>query len=429
MSCRIDINKLSDTQRERIDKELTIRIEPGKYSSVIKYMYPYQVINNEVIMPFAYAYNILGLKRPLRENFSKMEVKFEGTLREEQKIVKKEAMDILNRTGSVIISAYCSFGKTALSINMASSIKMKTLIVVNRLVLMKQWEESILKFIPSAKVQILNTKSDFDDESNFYIINGQNIPKKTRTFFKDIGLLIVDELHLLTAEKLSGFMMYLQPRYLIGLSATAYRNDVMNLLIPLYYGEGKIIREISQKHIVYKVETKIEIKGELTESGKVNWSSILDAQAENEERNELIVKIVKEFKHRNFLILVKRVKQGKIIVDKLTEEGQYVTSLLGSNQEFDREARILVATSQKASTGFDHPKMNTLLLAVDCRDYFSQALFRVFRTRESEPIVFDIVDKNGILFKHYLERREIYLKHGGIVKDFFKHYPELVLKN
>jgi hypothetical protein len=68
--------------------------------------------------------------------------------------------------------------------------------------------------------------------------------------------------------------------------------------------------------------------------------------------------------------------------------------------------------------------MDTLLLAVDCRDYFSQALFRVFRRRDSEPIIFDILDKNPILFKHYLERREIYLKHGGLIKDFFKQYPE-----
>lgn len=425
MSCKTLIDNLTDEQKEKIDKELSIRIEPTKYNNSVRFLYPHKVFDDYVILPFAYAYRQLNLKRPERKDSSKIDVKFEGTLRDEQKIVKKETIDILNKTGSVIISAYQSFGKTATSINIACSIKLKTLIVVNKIILIKQWKESILKFAPMALVQIVDTKCDFNDDCDFYIINGQNICKKSYDFFNNIGLVIVDELHLLTAEKLSEFMTYVYPRYLIGLSATAYRNDEMDVLIPLFYGDTKIVREISQKHIVYKVVTDIEMKGEITESGKMNWSSILDSQADNEERNQLIINIVKHFKDRNFLILVKRVKQGKLLVDKLIEENEHVTSLLGSNQTFDKDARILIGTGQKISTGFDHPKMDTLLLAVDCRDYFSQTLFRVFRRRDIEPIIFDILDKNPILFKHYLERREIYLKHGGVIKEFFKHFPEL----
>jgi superfamily II DNA or RNA helicase len=427
MSIKIIIDHLTEEQRIKIDKELSIRLEPTKYINSVRYMYPHKVTDTEAIIPFAFAVKELGIKRPVRKETSKIIVKFEGELRDEQKVLKAEAIEILNKTGSVIISAYASFGKTICSISIATSIKLKTLIVVNKIILMEQWKLSILKFCPDAKVQLLTTKSDFDDECDFYIINGMNIVKKPKSFFENIGLVIVDELHQLISEKLSAFMNHLHPRYIIGLSATAYRNDQMNMLIPLYYGNNKIVREIWHKHIVYKVNTEIPIKGELGENGKVNWGSVLDGQAENEERNDLIVNIVKHFKDRNFLILVKRVKQGKILVKKLTEIGEYVTSLLGNSQVFDKEARILVATSQKCSTGFDHPKLDSLLLAVDCRDYFTQALFRVFRRRDIEPIIFDILDSNPILFRHYLDRREIYLKHGGIIQDFFVRYPKFRL--
>jgi superfamily II DNA or RNA helicase len=183
-------------------------------------------------------------------------------------------------------------------------------------------------------------------------------------------------------------------------------------------GKDKIIREMNHKHLVYKVETGIKIKGELTESGKVNWNSILDAQANNKDRNELIISIIKKFKDRNFLVLVKRVEHGNIIVSRLEEEKEYVTSLLGANQEFDREARILVATSQKAGCGFDHAKLDALLLGTDFENFYIQILARVFRRKDIEPIVFDILDDNPILFKHFKSRKEICLKIGGKVKNY-----------
>ena len=51
------------------------------------------------------------------------------------------------------------FGKTAGAINLAVGIKFKTLVIVNKLILMKQWEEGILRFCPSANVQRLTAQS------------------------------------------------------------------------------------------------------------------------------------------------------------------------------------------------------------------------------------------------------------------------------
>jgi len=61
--------------------------------------------------------------------------------------------------------------------------------------------------------------------------------------------------------------------------------------------------------------------------------------------------------------------------------------LIGSKQEFDRESRILVATTSKADTGFDYAK-----LACDLESYFIQALGRVLRRPDVKPIVWMIIE-------------------------------------
>jgi len=150
----------------------------------------------------------------------------------------------------------------------------------------------------------------------------------------------------------------------------------------------------------------------------MNWSALIDEQANNYERNELIVKLIILYSDRNFLVLVKRISQGEYLLNRLIEYGENATSLLGDNQVFDKEARILIATGQKCGTGFDHDKLDTLLLASDFEEYFIQYLGRIFRKKDTEPIVYDFVDKNGILEKHFKTRREIYVQHGGEIKNY-----------
>ena len=60
-------------------------------------------------------------------------------------------------------------------------------------------------------------------------------------FFKDIGVCIIDEIHCIMAEGLSKCTQKILPRYLIGLSATPYREDGLNILLDLYFGEEKIM--------------------------------------------------------------------------------------------------------------------------------------------------------------------------------------------
>jgi hypothetical protein len=48
---------------------------------------------------------------------------------------------------------------------------------------------------------------------------------------------------------------------------------------------------------------------------------------------------------------------------------------------------------------------------------------RVFRTPDSSPVIFDIVDTHPSLRRHFNTRKRVYKKSGGkivVVKDIFK---------
>jgi hypothetical protein len=338
MSRQIVIDSLSIEMRDKVSKDLQIRQEPSRYAYGAQptFIYPLEVVNDTAYVPFAYNRKF---PRPPRETFPRARYRFEGRLRTEQKAVKSEAVSHLNKYGSTIIAAFPGFGKTCTSINIASKVGLKTLIIVHRVVLINQWKSSIEKFCPDAIPQILESGDAMNPDADFYIMNAINIPKNRRSFYKNIGFLIVDEAHLIMAEQLSKSMLYFVPRYVLGLSATPYRTDGLNVLFDLYFGKRKIERKLWHRHSVYTIESGFVPEVELAKNGKVNWNSVLTSQCGDEQRNEMIIRLIQFFPQRVFLVLCKRVAQAKYLVKRLTEEKEDVTSLIGSQQHYGHDSR------------------------------------------------------------------------------------------
>jgi superfamily II DNA or RNA helicase len=90
-----------------------------------------------------------------------------------------------------------------------------------------------------------------------------------------------------------------------------------------------------------------------------------------------------------------------------------VYTFYGNDKIYENNARILLTTVSKCGVGFDDPRLNAMILAADVENYFIQYLGRVFRSEETRPIIYDIVDTNFVLEKHWKTRREIYKKYGG----------------
>ena len=370
-------------------------------------------------VPFRWALqHLVKCQRRDRSEFGVISIPFTSALRNIQLEIKDECLQRLNKFGCVLISLYPGAGKTCLAIYLAAKvIKLKTLIVCHRIILMEQWKDSIKRFT-GEDTTIAFVKpglKKYNANADFFIVNAQNMKKLGRDFFKTIGFVIVDEIHAIMAESLSESMFYTSPRYLLGLSATPTRPDGMDKLLDLYFGpENCIHRELYHKHTVYKVDTGIEFEEESS-----NWNALLTSQCLNEGRNTMIVDIIRAFPDRHFLVLCKRVQQATYIANKLTNEyDEKVSLMIEDTNTFDKESRIIVASLQKCGVGFSHDILDALVIASDMEEYFIQYLARVMRTEQVEPIVFDLVDNHKGLRKHFAQRKKVYTKAGGVIKVF-----------
>jgi superfamily II DNA or RNA helicase len=304
---------------------------------------------------------------------------------------------------------------TVVSLAISSMIGLRTLILVNKIMLIDQWIETIKKvFGDYTRIQCIKSQSKIEQGCQFYIMNAINVPKRNSEFYQDlkIGFVIVDECHLILTKIFSRALSYICPRYLLGLSATPFRPDGFDSLFELYFGLKKVVKKLYKAHTVYLVETNIKIVAEKDKRGETIWNSVIDEQTTNDERNKLIIKICLENKNRNILVLSKRICQIEWLYENL-KDLDHIAILKDGETQFNRDARILIATFQKVGTGFSHDKLDMLVLATDAEEYFIQYLGRVFRRPDVEPIIFDIVDDNPILKRHFLTRKKVYQEAGG----------------
>jgi len=424
MSICINVDNISVTDEEKIIKEVRVKKIENSYNPRTGFKVKETYLNafqqysnlNCYYIPFSWALTNLDCKRRKRDEFSSIDIPFTSALRNIQLEIKDECLQRLNKFGCLLISLYPGAGKTCLAIYLASKvIKLKTLIVCHRIVLMEQWRDSIKRFTGSeTKIEILKVGKKYNENADFFIVNAQNIKKLGRDVFKQIGFVIVDEIHAIMAESLSESMFYISPRYFLGLSATPNRPDGMDKLLDFYFGKENIIkRELYHKHTVYKVDTGIEFEEESS-----NWNALITSQCLHEERNNLIVDIILKHTDRHFLVLCKRVQQASYIAEKLTEEKENVSLMIEDTNTFDPTSRIIVASLQKCGVGFSHDLLDSLIVASDMEEYFIQYLARVMRTEEVEPIIFDLVDNHKGLKKHFGHRKKVYIKAGGTIKNY-----------
>lgn len=438
--------KIDDINAEIVSNDLHIEVQPPKFSKVksTKLIIPYRITDDYAYLPFGYTMELMEMNnkkdiRPTREAFPKSEFSFSAILRDNQEEIKNRALRFLNKKGVVMISAYPGFGKTITAIKLVSLIKLPALVITKGLPIIKQWKESIERFSPNATCQILKSNERIKIDQNFYIVNAINNEKIDSRLLKRIGIVVVDEAHQIMSEILSRSLTHVTPRYLIGLTATPYRYDDYDALLGLYFGiknDRKISIDVNRErihpliyiplnvdHIVYRINTGFKPTIELGSNGKVDWNTVLESQADDINRNERIIKLVKFFGNRVFLIMCKRITQADYLLQRLKEEGEDVTSLFGIQKEYRKESRILIGTNQKVGTGFDHPRLDTLLLASDTLNYYIQNLGRVCRSPNIKPMFFDLVDDYSLLISHYKQREKVYIEHGGKIRRIEEDYP------
>ena len=429
MSVSIPVDSIPIEKRRKMVQDLRIKTfvkRKGKRVPSQVYFDNYEVRGENVIMPFAYYFHNIGDSFPNNDlYYPPNNAKFVLELFDRQKNIRSETLEILNTYRSILLALRVAFGKTLYTIYIISSIiKLKAVIFAHRIILIDQWKISINKCCPNAKVQILDSRCKVDPDADFYIINITNVPKRHPDDFRDRGVLVIDEMHATCSEKYSQSYRYVFPKYIIGLTATPERADGKDSMIDHYVGPTCIYVPLKALYNVYLCYTGFSPKAKTNENGDLNWNEVIKDQYLDRNRNTLIIDIIRYFTARNILVLCKRKNHVKLLHMSLQKYGIDSDVYMGSQKIVNYDCRVLISTTSKSGVGFDHPKLDMLIVAGDMQELFVQYLGRVFRRDDNLPIIVDLVDKFFPLKKHFEGRTDVYKASQGEIKNLENYFTQ-----
>jgi len=377
-------------------------------------------------LPKFYGMSLFGKpQKDLRTFENKINIEFckDKKLRDYQEICVKNTLEKLNEWGGATIIADCGAGKTAMSLYICSQLKVKTLVICNRLFLMEQWKSEIFNWVPGCSVGWLQGSeetggTDYDIHKDIVVASIESLSRclHKKEDLKTFNFVIVDEMHHLGAKTLSQVLPKLPARYILGVTATPDRAD--NLEHVLYWLAGptsfvyKRIPEITGK----KSNVTIQIKNikckHVNYEGK--YMQLVKELEHDMKRHIQIINIVKDLEktRKKILIVTSSVAHG----DNLCREFSDSVFIHGGiRQEYicfakSSKCKVVVATYQYMEEGYDDPTLDTVVLALP-RSKIQQVIGRCERFHEGklDPLVIDIVDSH-YYFKGMFRKREKFYK-------------------
>ncbi|MGJ0298900.1 DEAD/DEAH box helicase [Aliarcobacter cryaerophilus] len=355
-------------------------------------------------------YNLVKYKIIDNRVFEKIDTKrILFTLRTEQEDAIKE---ILKYDSSICV-APPGFGKTLIGAKIFEQRAVKTLIIVNKNMLLDQWISRFVDYFGYKKSDIgFLGKSQNRLNGNIDIATMQslnNIPELVENYTQ----VIVDECHHIPALTFEQIVKNFKGKYILGLSATPNRKDELD---PILYQQ---LGNISYEYKKPKTHTNrlLVIKTEFTSSAD-NYATIINELVSNEDRNRQIVKTIKENIDRKILLLSDRIEHLNLLENILKEENIDFVSVHGSqnkkeqveNMQKVKTSSLILATSSFFGEGIDFPHLNTIIFATPISFYgrLIQYLGRIGRGNQ-ECLAIDFLDsKNAMLNSTYKKRLEGY---------------------
>jgi len=386
----------------------------------------------------------------------KINVEFTGDLRNEQPLAIGKLLG--HDTG--VLCGTTAFGKTVVAIRLIAERKVNTLILVDKVSLVSQWEKRLREFLsinetlPDADIngvkkrgrkkvktiigQLGAGKDNLSGIIDIAVMQSLNRKGVVKECVKDYGMIIVDECHHVSAYSFEKILKSVNAKYVYGLTATPSRKDGHHPIIfmqcgPIRYRDDakKQAEQRPFEHFVIPRFTTLRVpldKDEKNVSIQELYSEIVDC----EMRNQLIIDdVVKNYESgRNSVVLTERTAHVELLAKRLSRRIPEVISLTGGKGT--KESReilqritdtpadkqlTLVATGKYIGEGFDEPRLDTLFLTMPISwkgtlQQYAGRLHRLF-TDKNEVQIYDYVDIHvRMLGKMYNKRLSGYASIG-----------------
>ena len=378
--------------------------------------------------------------KDIRNNGKKIDIKFNGTLRDDQNIALNDMLKY--ETG--ILEAPTGFGKTVTCCKLIAERSVNTLIIVFSLQLIKQWEERLKFFLNIDDVgQVGGGKNKVTNRVDIASIKTIYNNGKFNDIVKNYGMIIIDECHHSSAYTYESALNTVNAKYVYGVSATPEKENGHTPIINMQCGNIRYkvdLKEFNKKlNLSMKVYPK-KLHLNFVDKSITDYSlnEIYNFISKDVIRNGIVIKdIEKEFNEgKNILVLTERIEHLEYLnerLSKLTKNifiyrgglGKKVLKKydeLNSNLTQNKENKIIIATSSCIGEGFDDSSLEVLFLTMPISgiNRIIQYTGRLHRTNENkkEIIVYDYIDDNFLQTRNmFLKRKKTYEKMGYEIID------------
>ncbi len=353
-----------------------------------------------------------------------IDVTFAGTLRIDQ----EAAVAAMLHHDTGVLCAPTAFGKTVSAAAMIAERGISTLVLVHRTELLKQWQERLKSFLGVGK-GVVGTigggKAKPTGKIDIAVMQSVSRQGEVNPLVENYGHVIIDECHHIGAVSFDAILKRVKAKYVLGLTATPIRRDGQQPIIFMQCGpiRHKAAKPASAPHDLEVIPQMLHKRIDLPQEAGIQ--DVFRQIAIDEARTAAIAAQIEDSfsKGRKVLVLTERTEHLDAIQAALTGKIHSLFILHGRMTKKVRatliaelnalppdEPRVLLATGKLVGEGFDHPPLDTLVLAmpiswVGTLQQYAGRLHREHATKTDVRVI-DFVDTGHPALVRMWEKRQ-----------------------
>ena len=365
-----------------------------------------------------------------------IDVTFAGTLRLDQEV----AVSAMLHHDTGVLCAPTAFGKTVTAAAMIARREVNTLVLVHRTELLKQWQERLKAFLSVDKSMVGTIgggKSRPTGKIDIAVMQSVSRQGEVNPLVENYGQVIVDECHHVGAISFDAILKRTKAKYVLGLTATPTRRDGQQPIIfmqcgPIRYTAAQppgaphdlvVLPRPRSSQIDLPHEAGIQdvfryLANDLARTEAIA-AEVRDAFQQG--RKVLVLTERTEHLHAIRLALLAQIPEPFVLHGRMSKKHR--SALIAALDALPANApRVLLSTGKLVGEGFDHPPLDTLVLAmpVSWKGTLQQYAGRLHREHNSKTNVriIDFVDTgHPALLRMWDKRQSGYRAMGYRISD------------
>jgi superfamily II DNA or RNA helicase len=368
-----------------------------------------------------------------------IDVHFAGELRLDQEM----AVSAMLTHDTGVLCAPTAFGKTVTAAALIARRGVNTLVLVHRTELLKQWQERLQAFLGVGK-GVVGTigggKAKPTGKIDIAVMQSLSRQGEVNALVENYGHVIVDECHHVGAVSFDNILKRTKARYVLGLTATPIRRDGQQPIIfmqcgPIRYTAAK---PETAPHELQVVPRPMHRQIDMPEGAGIQ--DIFRRLASDPERTAAIAAdtVSTYGQGRKVLVLTERTEHLDAIQGALAQQLPRLFVLHGRMPKKQRAfllaelnalpsdaPRVLLATGKLVGEGFDHPPLDTLILAMPISwkgtlQQYAGRLHREHATKTDVRIIDYMDTGHPTLMRMWDKRERGYRAMGYRIAEFLR---------